>query len=388
MEETYPRSKVYNWSSPQDGKAEYDEWLASFKSTCYRKDIGYCVDPTHADLFVPREPIPLAGPGNVQQNRKERSDYEKALREYRADHATAAGYLQASLEYKSTAWVEVEAILTEKPPAPLVDGVPQPGWLWTPVDSLKKALKYLKDTYAPNNATDVATLRQQISELTDEKGFTDFAEKFINLYNALLRAGQPPDESSLREWAMNGIKNPTVKGQIASSSLFALRPEGTPEPTFEQIFKFVRSYIQRMGDSDPYAQIKSTAKTAFLIKDGTKDDGDKKNKNIIRCTKCWLYGHFGKKCTSTHCSICGKPFGNSPYCLNYKNHKEPGTSWVWPQHLRKKDKPEGQSDKSDEPEMNEDAKTAQSDINKYKKALRAAQKRKKDAITEARKKNK
>ena len=55
------KSKIYNWSSTQQGKKEYDEWIAALKQTCNRNGIGHTVDETFANLFIPVEPVPING---------------------------------------------------------------------------------------------------------------------------------------------------------------------------------------------------------------------------------------------------------------------------------------------------------------------------------------
>ena len=51
----------------------------------------------------------------------------------------------------------------------------------------------MKETYAPSDPTDVATLCQKISELTDLDDGGFLTKKFTDYWCALSRAGHEPD---------------------------------------------------------------------------------------------------------------------------------------------------------------------------------------------------
>jgi len=132
-------------------------------------------------------------------------DYERAVADYRSKFLQATGFLKSTLVYGSKARMEIDAILAKKPSPPLDDqGQPNPSFEWTTVDAFKAAMKCLKDTYAPSDATDVATLKQRIAELSDEVcgGFAAYAEQFTTLHCALVRANQEPDDKACTAWVL------------------------------------------------------------------------------------------------------------------------------------------------------------------------------------------
>jgi len=160
-------------------------------------------------------------------------DYEKAVADYRS-----------TLVYGAKARMEIDAILAKKPTPSLDDqGQPIPYYEWTTVDAFKSAMKYLKDTYAPSDATDVATLKQKIAELNDEVcgGFASYAEQFTTLHCALVRANQEPDDKACTAWVLKGIRNQEVARSVICT-LF--KPEDpNHEPTFHEIFMFVETFL-------------------------------------------------------------------------------------------------------------------------------------------------
>ena len=46
-------TKVFTWSSEQEGKQEYKEWESYFQAECSKKGVGYCVDNQFSNLFAP-----------------------------------------------------------------------------------------------------------------------------------------------------------------------------------------------------------------------------------------------------------------------------------------------------------------------------------------------
>ena len=379
----YPKDKTYNWSSHQAGKLEYNEWFASLSEECDKHKIGFCVNETFAHFFVPVGPNPLPANANAADRKeyaKEKQKHDNRMIEFRTKYAQAAGFLKASLTYKSKARTEVDNILATVPPTPIIDNQPDPNWIWTPVESLKAALKHLKDHYSPSDATDVATLRNNIAQLTDEGegGFSQFSEEFTNYYNALVRAGHTPDEASLREWAMNGIKNKEVRLAVSSSALYANRSAGDPEPSWKDIFNFVERMLDRIGkDLDPYKLVKTKA----ALNANVKDEDRKPAQELVRCTRCWREGHKWNQCKAMKCSECGKEFKGAKYCLGYESHKKRGTNWV-PKFLLDSKNEDSSKKRGREEDASDEAALA---VKNAKKALQVALKEQKKRRKEANK---
>ena len=107
-------------------------------------------------------------------------------------------------------------------------------------------MEHRKTTYTPSDASDVASLRQEIAMLSDTMGggFSAYAEKFTNLHCSLIMADEEPDPKTGTAWVLEGIKNTIVLSHIISS-LFAGR-EPDEEPTFKEIFEFVETFLKRM----------------------------------------------------------------------------------------------------------------------------------------------
>lgn len=333
--------KQFSWSSVLDAKLEYDEWFASLSEVCYKDKIGFCTNQTFAQYFVPIHPGAQVGTTAAAQesHRKEMREYEKNLLEYRNKYVAATGYLQSSLTYGTKARLEVDSILMTAPVTPIdVTGNPVPGWQWTPVEAFNAAMKHLKDTYAPSDAADCATIRQKIAELndTDEGGFASYAQKFVKYHCALVGAQQQPDSATCISWVLQGIQNPTIRNVIAMK-LASVRPND-PEPTFMEIFQYVEAFLKRLGDNDPYKSVKTSASGPIKVAAnvGTKDE--------TTCTRCWRKGHTWKNCKANACSACGKPFHNSKYCLSWQDHTTPGTRWA-PHHLTKDKTSDGAGNK-------------------------------------------
>jgi len=324
--------KQFSWSSVTDAKSEYDEWAANLLAACDREKVGFCINENFAQYFVPIPPDPPIGNAQavLSEYRKEQREYQKALLEYRSKFSAAAGYLRSSLAWGTKARMEVDTILDNIPPHPLDDqGVPVQGWEWTPERAFKAAMKHLKDVYAPSDATDCATYRQKIAELSDleEGGFKNYSEKFITYHCALVRAGQEPDPTDCTTWVLQGIQNITVKGVI--SALMASTDPDQPLPTFREIFRYLESWLKSMGDSDPYKAVKTSASGPTKVSANVMT---KTSQDETVCTRCWRGSHTWKNCTANTCSACGKSFQGSKYCLAWQDHTAPGTRWA-PRHL-------------------------------------------------------
>jgi len=327
------KTKIYKWSSTTDAKLEYDEWYATLSEVCSKEKIGFCVDETFHDLFAPKVPSPAFDSSAASRlaYRKEMVDYEKAVADYRSKFLQATGFLKSTLVYGSKARMEIDAILAKKPSPPLDDqGQPNPSFEWTTVDAFKSAMKYLKDTYAPSDTTDVATLKQRIAELNDEVcgGFAAYVEQFTTLHCALVRANQEPDDKPCTAWVLKGIRNQ----EVARSVIVALfKPEDpNHEPTFREIFKFVETFLKRSGDNDPYKTVKVNpfGTPKVFAAPGSITSILKPVSTLVRCTKCWRRGHSWSKCTALTCSACGKAFDGSLYCSAWKTHTDDGTRWI------------------------------------------------------------
>ena len=158
-----------------------DEWYASLAETLEMNKVGFCLDSNFAHLFRPVAPEPQLG--NSQQAqlayRNEVIDYQNRVTEYRSKFMIAIGFLKNSLTFGSRVRAENDNILGNKPPQPIDDdGQPVEGWDWFPDDAFNAAIQFIRTNYAPSDATDVASFRQMISELTDngEGGFNQCAE--------------------------------------------------------------------------------------------------------------------------------------------------------------------------------------------------------------------
>jgi hypothetical protein len=382
MEQTWKtdKIKVYKWSSTTDAKVEYDEWFATLTEACSKEKIGFCVDETFADQFIPKTPDPQVDNSAASRLafRKEKVDYDKAMIEYRNKFLQATGYLKSTLLYGSKARMEIDAILAKKPDPPLnPEGQPDPNFTWTTIDAFKAAMKYLKDTYAPSDATDVATLKQKIAELNDEVcgGFAPYAEQFTTLHCALVRANQEPDAKACTAWVLKGIRNQ----EVSRSVICALFKPDDPnhEPTFREIFKFVETFLKRSGDNDPYKTAKTNpfGPARVAANAATRTDLSEK-----RCTKCWRRGHVWSKCLAVTCSVCGRPFDGAAFCSGWMTHNEMGTKWI-----PAKFKDDG---KRDEKESGKRKTPPEEDPNVLEKVklLKAARKEVKRARFEAKKK--
>ena len=244
----------------------------------------------------------------------------------------AIGFLKSSFTYGSKVRTEVDTVLANRPPHPIGDdGQPIQGWVWTPVDAFNAAIQYLRVNYAPSDATDVASFRQMIAELTDnaEGGFNQYAEKFNIYHSALVRAHQEPDAQTCTAWVLKGIQNPQVRSAVISTLFANLRPPDH-EPTFREIFTFVENYIKRMGDEgDPYKAIKVGPNGPTRVS-ANAAQVDSSSSDVKRCTKCWRKGHGWQECHAGACSVCGKKFQGEEYCTNWQSHSDPGTRWVPP----------------------------------------------------------
>ena len=326
-------TKSYSWHSVSIAKSQYDEWLAYLTELCEKEKVGFCVDTNFAHLFRPKPPGPQIGTGQpaLLAHRKEEIDYNNKVMEYHNKYMVATGLLKSTLTYRTKVRTEVDVVLKNVPPTPLgPDGEPIPDWEWLPADRFKAAMDYIKTHYAPSDATDVAHLRQLISELSDngEGGFHDYAEKFNMYYSALVNADQPPDAKTCTAWVLGGIQNAEIRSSVIGV-LFANRPP-EQEPTYQEIFTYVEQYLKRIGqDKDPYRAIKinptgPSRVSANAVNNKTVTFDPKSEK---RCTKCWRKGHDWSECHAIACSICGKKF-NGPYCEGWQNHKEPGTRWI------------------------------------------------------------
>ena len=127
-------AKSFSWLFVSEAKQQYDEWYATLAEVCNKEKVGFCIDTNFADFF---RPIPPAVPlGNTQQaqlaHRKEVTDFESKVTDYRNKYMIAIGFLKSSLTYGTKVRMEVDMVLARRPPHPLGDdGQPIPGWIWT-----------------------------------------------------------------------------------------------------------------------------------------------------------------------------------------------------------------------------------------------------------------
>jgi hypothetical protein len=244
---------------------------------------------------------------------------------------------------------------------------------------------HLKTTYAPSDATDCATYRQLMAELTDQKegGFAPYAEKFTNYHCALVRAGQEPDAETCTSWVLQGIHNTTMKSFI--SNLFAMKPINEPQPTFREIFSYVEVYLKTMGDTDPYQTVKVSPIETPRVSANATNIVNKNNIELKKCTKCWRNGHTWDNCISKTCGACGHLFASSRYCENYMELTIPGTRWIPKQYYASLKKSET-TDKSSQGTQGTKRKVTFEDhpeVEERLKVLRAAKKELKLAVRRA-----
>jgi hypothetical protein len=311
--------KEFNWNSEQAAKSEFPEWSSLFTRNLSLKGIVYTLTETHTNIYRPLSPGPE--PVNAADRRewvKLAATYATELRKFHSAFDQAIGVLRASFKYGSKASADVEAALLNPPQGIQAED-------WTPEVRFRTAFSMLTHRYCPRDSTDVSTLRRSIQELTDinSGGFHAYASEFTKLHLQLRTANAEPTPTELTEWVKKGIENQEVRRHLAATIL-----RGPVQPTFEEIFTEVRTFLKNMGDDcDPYRTSKSGPTSKPLV--AARIDIEP-----IKCTRCWRQGHLWKKCTAKTCFACGKLIEGEKFCSNYANHTVPGTNWA-PKHLLK-----------------------------------------------------
>jgi len=329
-----PSIKTFHWTNETLAKSEYDEWFATLQEACSKKAIGHCVDTQFSELYTPQPPEPPVNntAAVLAAHRTELVAFKSKQIKYYLEYDKAAGYLRNTLVYGSKARMEIDKIISTPPPPPpqIVGQPPLPPIPWTPDLAFKAAMRHLKTNYAPQDATDGATIRLKMQILTDESegGFASYAEQFSNLHCTLLRANQIPSEEDCLEWVMKGLRNKEIKSTLSASTLF----QNGGRPTFFEVFKFVRDYLKRLGDElDPYKTTKGGANEKPMVAAPASIAKEKS-----RCSRCWNTGHSWDKCFAKSCRECGTTLEkDTTICPNHKAHKDPKTRWV-PSGLKRK----------------------------------------------------
>ena len=340
-EDETSKVKKFTWSSETVAKEQYDEWLSVLTELCASKGCGQCVDELFTEYFKPIAPIfpgQDASAKRLSKFEQLEAQYQIELQKYQGFYLKALGCLRSTLKYGTKARVEIESVIITPPPVPeTVEGQPPiPPVRWTPDLAFKAAMKHLKDNYAPRDAFDATTIRDKLANLNDEEegSFVKYAEKFTNLYCALVRAGKPPLKSECVSWVNNGIRNATVRIFLATD---VFKRDNVEQLFYEDIFDKIRFYLKTLGDDvDPYKTVKSGPRSSAMLSNNRGFKNDSKTDGVIRCTRCWRSGHSYRNCIANTCSACGGSIAGKAYCPAWKSHDDGPMRFV-PDHLLKGD---------------------------------------------------
>lgn len=324
---------AFEWNSEESGKKEFHLFDAALQSNLATRSCRFVLDPNSIAINTPTNPGPEPHSAtDLREWRKLQQTYWIERKKFYGSFDTAIGILQSMLVYPSKARNDIDVALRQRPA-----DVEETDW--TPDRQFLAAMNKLRNSYAPSNETDTTTLRRKLQELSDkvEGGFHEYANQFTRLYTELIKSGVPDvvGATELREWVKAGIKNDQVINYLVTT---ICRPDVQAQPSFEEIFAFIRGYLTFLGpERDPYRVVTGPSGKLSVNLASTNDGRQKKTGNerqsTTRCTRCWLNGHRWNLCRSIKCNSCnGMMAPDAKFCPNWSNHTEPGTKWIHPSH--------------------------------------------------------
>jgi hypothetical protein len=187
---------------------------------------------------------------------------------------------------------------------------------WPPARSFKAAMDMLKETYSASTEADVAALRLELEQFSDQVpgGFTEYHRNFVRVLTQLRATkADAVSDSELTTWVKRAIKN-----DLVNNSLLLRLYVDKPGIKYDRILAKVTQLLVELGnqDKDPYRGA-SGAKGPVAAHVAKTADGV----DFGGCTKCWGTGHWFRACAARQCQVCKAPLGKSDRsCPRWKSH--------------------------------------------------------------------
>jgi hypothetical protein len=201
---------------------------------------------------------------------------------------------------------------------------------WPPARQFKAAMDMLKETYSASTEADVAALRLELEQLTDQVpgGFTEYHRNFVRVLTQLRATkADAVSDSELTTWVKRAIKN-----DLVNNSLLLRLYVDKPSIKYDRILAKVTQLLVELGnqDKDPYrgasgakgpvaANVaESRHRTTAAPREHRMTEWRKKSD---RCTLCWGEGHWWRDCPNGACEVCGTVIGRlDQTCPKWREH--------------------------------------------------------------------
>jgi hypothetical protein len=322
--------KVFNWNSSEDGKRDWSRFYPRLKMLLGDKSwVTSEREIESQSAGEPPQPPPRGRGGAVpdyEAVEKHRERYGRwKLTVQKIDQAFffAIATLRGLFESGCMASHQIEQALI------IPVGVDDDDW--PPARQFKAAMDMLKETYSASTDADVASLRLELEQLSDQVpgGFTEYHRNFVRVLTQLRATkADAVSDSELTTWVKRAIKNDMV-----NNSLLLRLYVDKKNITYDKILAKVTQLLVELSnqDKDPYKTAsgsKGSVGANVVESRGQKTVGPREyrtsanNKRFGGCTLCWGEGHWWKDCPNDECQACGAVLRRQDKtCPHWREHE-------------------------------------------------------------------